>query len=264
MEELKKPQIKWTEEKKQHLIENYPYGDKKKLCIELGCTYKALKSMARLLGIKSLVDKNFYKLKILTEDNLYNNYWWGYILADGHISEKGQLSIITKQSDSHHIKKIADYLGVNLLCKEMTTEYSSGIYCNFTCQDSTYGHILKNQLGISENKTYKCIDYSWINTKEKFFSVFAGFYDGDGCLSVLKSNEPSTMKIECHYNWFSFLEFCSLSLKEYFDIDSKVYITTKGSSAIRIYGKQNINKLYSECKKYNLPILERKWNKKDK
>jgi len=60
MVELKKPQIKWTNDKKEYLIKNYPYGDKNKMCVELGCTYKSLKTMARLLGIKSLIDKNKY------------------------------------------------------------------------------------------------------------------------------------------------------------------------------------------------------------
>lgn len=259
MVELKKPQIVWTDEKKQYLIKNYPYGDKKKMCVELGCTYKALKSMARLIGVKSLSDKNFYKLKILTEDNLFNNYWWGYILADGHINERGQLSVVIKETDSNHLKIISDYLGVKLKCRPVKTTYSDGIFCNFTCQDAKYGEILKNNLGITKNKTYTCIDYRWIDTKEKFLSVFAGFYDGDGCISFHQTGKPSTMKIECHYSWFEFLEFCSLKLNEYFDINSTTYITTKGSSAIRIYGIKNVDKLYNECKKHNLPLLERKW-----
>jgi len=259
MEELKKPQIKWTEDKKQYLIENYPYGDKKKMCIDLGCTYTALKSMARFLGVKSLTDNKHYKLKILVEDNLYNNYWWGYILADGHINEKNQLSVIIKESDSHHLKKISDYLGVNLKHRKIKTEYSEGVYYNFTCQDVKYGKILKENLGISKNKTYECIDYTWINNKEKFLSVFAGFYDGDGCMSKSKNKKPITMKIECHYNWIKFLEFCGLMLKTHFNVDSTVYITTKGSSALRIYGQKNINTLYRNCKKNNLPLLERKW-----
>jgi hypothetical protein len=69
------------------------------------------------------------------------------------------------------------------------------------------------------------------------------------------------MKIECHYNWIIFLEFCSLKLKEYFDIESTTYITTKGSSAIRIYQTKQINKLYETSKEFELPILERKWIK---
>lgn len=259
MVELKKPQIKWTQEKKQYLIDNYPYGDKKKMCLELGCTYKSLKSMARLLGVKSLKDNKHYKLKILTNDNFYNNYWWGYILADGHINNRNQLSVLTKETDSHHLKKLADYLEVNLKCRKIKTEYSEGTYCNLTCQDVTYGKILKNIIGITKNKTYECIDYSWINNKEKFLSVFAGFYDGDGCISFSKNKKVTTMKIECHYNWLEFLEFCSKMLKKYFDIDSTTYITTKGSSALRIYKEKNIKLLYDECKKNKLPLLERKW-----
>jgi hypothetical protein len=259
MVELKKPQIKWTKEKTEHLIKNYPYGDKKKLCFELGCTYKALKSKARLLGLKSLKDKNHYKLKKLTEDNLFNYYWWGYILADGHINDRGQLSIGIKQQDSDHLKIISDYLGVNLKCRHIKTDFSDGIFCNFTCQDVKYGEVLKEKLGITKNKTYTSIKYDWIDTKEKFLGVFVGFYDGDGCMSFYKNGNPSTIKIENHYNWIEFLKFCSNKLYEYFNIESVTYITTRGSSAIRIFGIKNINQLYLECKKHNLPILERKW-----
>jgi hypothetical protein len=259
MVELKKPQIRWTEEKKQYLIENYPYGDKKKMCLELGCTYTSLKSMASLLGVKSLNDNKHYKLKTLIDDNFYNNYWWGYILADGHINNQNQLSVLIKQTDSHHLEKLSNYLGVNLKCRKIKTQYSEGVYCNFTCQDVTYGKILKDTIGITKNKTYECIDFNWINTKGKFTSVFAGFYDGDGCITFNGNKTPTTMKIECHYNWIKFLEFCSKMLKEYFNIDSTTYITTKGSSALRVYGEKNINLLYDECKKNELPLLERKW-----
>ena len=263
MVELKKPQIKWTEDKKKFLIENYPYGDKKKMCIDLGCTYKALKTMARILGVKSLADKNHYKLKKLIDDNVYNNYWWGYILADGHINERNQLSLLIKGSDSQHLEKLSNYLGVNLKCRKIKTQYANDIYCNFTCQDAKYGEILKKKLGISKNKTYNCISFDWINTKEKFLSVFAGFYDGDGGFQTSKKGTPIVMKIECHYNWIKFLEFCSIKLKEYYSIDSVTYITTRGSSAIRIYKCKNIEFLYSECKKYELPLLERKWKKNE-
>jgi hypothetical protein len=226
---------------------------------ELGCTYKALKSMARILKIKSLKEKNFYKLEKLIEDVPYNNYWWGFILADGHISKKGQLSVIAKESDSDHLKILSNYLNVNLICRFIKTSYSEGMYCNFTCQDSKYGHILKNIMGVTENKTYTSINYDWINTKEKFLSVFIGFYDGDGCISRSDIGTISCMKIECHYNWKDFLIFCSESLQKYFNVESTVYITTKGSSAIRIYKKDNIKLLYSEGKNLGLSIMERKW-----
>jgi hypothetical protein len=259
MVELKKPQIKWTEEKKQYLIENYPHGDKKQMCLELGCTYKSLKSMARLLGVKSLKDTKHYKLKILIDDNFYNNYWWGYILADGHINERDELNVTIKETDSNHLKKLTEYLGINLKCRKIKTQYSEGTYCYLTCQDVTYGKILKDMIGITKNKTYQGIDYSWINDKGKFLSVFAGFYDGDGCMGLNKGKIPVMMKIECHYNWFNFLQFCKLKLKEYFDIESTVYITTKGSSALRIYRVKNFKILYGECKKIKLPLMERKW-----
>ncbi len=260
MVELIKPQIKWTEEKKQYLIENYPYGDTKKICEELGCTYSALKSMARILGVKSLKDKNHYKLEKLINETNFNYYWWGYILADGHINDRNQLSIIIKESDKEHLKVLSDYLSINLKTRYVKTSYTNGYYSNITCQDVKYGETLKNKIGIKKNKTYECFDYSWIDSCEKFLPLFLGFYDGDGCLSKTKIGSPITLKIECHYNWFDFLIFCSQKLKECYEIESKVYITTKGSSAIRIYKKENINKLYKMGQELNLPLMERKWN----
>ncbi len=260
MVELVKPQIKWTDEKKEYLIKNYPYGNTKKMCEELGCTYRALKSMARLLKVKSLKDKNHYKLEKLVNENNFNYYWWGYILADGHISDKNQLSVVIKESDSEHLKILSDYLNVNLKTRYIETTYSRGYYSNITCQDAKFGSVLKEKIGIKKNKTYECFNYDWIDNCEKFLSVFLGFYDGDGCLSRTEIGSPITLKIECHYNWYRFLEFCAKKLKECFDIESKVYITTKGSSAIRIYKRNNIEKLYNLGVGFGLPLMKRKWN----
>lgn len=259
MVELKKPQIKWTDEKKEILIKNYPNGDKKELCEIIGCSYKSLKSMARILGVKSLKIKNLYKLEKLTIENSYNYYWWGYILADGHINERNQLSITIKESDGEHLEKLSKYLNIRLNTRLIKTEYKEGLYSTITCQDVKYGVILKNKLGITRNKTYECINYNWINTEEIFISTFIGFYDGDGCLSRTKIGSPLAMKIECHENWESFFNFCKLKLKEYYEIDSKVYLTSRKTIVILISKRKNLDILYNISKKYKLPLLYRKW-----
>jgi len=260
VELMKKPQIKWTDEKKNYLIENYAYGNSDEMVKYIGCTKKALKSMARLMGLKSLKDKNNYKLLPLITDTPYNYYWWGYIIADGYISKKGQLSITTHIKDHSHLEILSNYLSIEIKKGDKTTIYGTGTYSYITCQDAIYGNILKNKIGITENKTYKCIDYNWIDTPDKFISFFIGFFDGDGTMSFYPNTfNYSVIKIECHYNWLNFLNFCKQSLLKYFNIESTVYVTTRGYSAIRIYKTENIEKIYKESLKLNLPILKRKW-----
>jgi DNA-binding transcriptional regulator WhiA len=258
----KKPQIKWTDDKKKYLLDNYEYGDLKEICIYIGCTYKSLKSMAIILGVKSLKDKNHFKLKKLLDDNNFNYYWWGYILADGHINNRGSLNISICEKDNNHLLKLTDYLGVKLNTRFIKTEYSEGYQSFLSCQDSLYGEKLKRKLGISETKTYNCIDFSFIDNEDLFMSIFIGFYDGDGCISNYnKKNEILSIKIECHNSWMSFFIFCKEKLKEYLNIESTVTFTKKDSVIIRICGKSNIEDIRNYAINKNLPIMIRKWIK---
>jgi hypothetical protein len=259
----KKNQIKWTEEKKKYLIDNYEYGDLNEICEYIGCTYKSIKSMARILGVKSLKDKNHYKLKKMLDDNLYNYYWWGYILADGHINDRGSLNISICDKDSGHLLKLCEYLNITINNRFVKTEYGEGFHSFLSCQDVVYGSILKNKLGISDKKTYNCIDFSFIDNKDLLISLFIGFYDGDGCVSNYdKNNQIRSIKIECHKNWDIFLIMCRDKLKEYLNIDSTIRVTKKDSVILSLNKKSNIDILRKYAIDNNLPIMTRKWIKK--
>lgn len=250
-----KPQIKWTEENIKFLKDNYPKYGYKCISEKLNITSGAVKQAAIRWKLKSEVDKNSYKLKTLTEETNINYYWLGFIMADGYISESGELKIVLSIKDKDHLQKLADLLKVNL----RTLKNKQGKeYCTITCKDVKYGVILKDKMNISNNKTYNAPNLEFLDNKNKFLSFFAGFVDGDGCI-VYRKETPYLLRIMCHFNWLVNLEFFSKQLEKYTEISTKTSITNRGYSCLTLTLSEKIRDLKTKFTKLNLPIMERKW-----
>lgn len=248
--QLKKPQISWTNENINLLKQLYPNYGTKLISEQLNISTNAVKSMARRLNIKCLKDKNLYKLQPLLEDNNYNYYWLGFIMADGYISSEGELKIMLHLQDIDHLDILAKYLNINVLIKDN--------YCNISCKDVINGILLKNKLNISERKTYNPPKLDFLENKDFFLSFLAGFIDGDGMIGYRNDN-PYLMRIMIHGSWKNNLEYIKMRLNQYFNFSITVSTTKKGYSYLSMSSKKDILTLKKEFLKLNIPILKRKW-----
>lgn len=253
-------QIKWDSEKIELLTKEYPYGDKKELCAKLGISYEALKSAARIFGVKSMKSKNFYKLKALNENSPIIQYWLGFIMADGFISNSGELKICLSIIDLEHLKKIAKIIKSNIVIRKTKTKYGNNEYCFISCKDVVYGVIIKEKLNITDNKTVNAPSLSFIDGKDFFMSFLAGFIDGDGMIGF-KGGNPYLLRIMCHANWLDNLIFIKNRLLTYFNMNITVKLTKKNYSYLSISNASDILKLKTEFDKLKLPLMERKWGK---
>ena len=241
-EENEKLKIAWETYSMEDLLNEFP--DR---------TYQEIQLHANWLGYHSKTNrKRKCNLEFLDLDNLKKEslYWWGFIMADGHIGKRGQLIIQLKNVDKIHLEKIAKHLNceVKLLKND---------FCRIACSDVRKIKQWREKLNMNETaKTYFPPNLKIF--ENDFIYFFIGFVDGDGCVWINK-NYPC-LKIELHSSWKENLEWMANLLKTYYNIKSvKVKISKKGTSVLSITNKNEILEILKYTK--DIEYLERKWDK---
>lgn len=250
---------KWTEEEIEKLIKFWPNATYNELEKEFpNRSYNSLMTKAQCLKIKCNIKRNikgsFNFLNNLTKDSIY---WWGFIMADGHLSNRGELTVQSSIKDENHIKKLANELHVKIKRYIIKTGYKEGEFCKFTLQQKQFGEKWLTTFKINSPKTYTVPDLSLFYNKVDFINFFIGFVDGDGCIWLSK-NWPN-LKIEIHKNWINELIKWSELLNNFYCIKSKVKLSKRGTAELIINNKNDLKELYKFSQ--NLPFMERKWEK---
>lgn len=262
MTQLKKPQIKWTDEKIESLRTDYPLGNKQILCEKLGVSRKVLKYAAKRFGVKSLLDKKKYRANKLLDGSLQSYYWHGFIMADGHISNRNSLKITLSNKDHIHLCRLCEFLDIPndiIKIKEINTSYGITTTSELLVSDVDTCNKLRVMYNVGNNKTTLPPDITHLLLHDdKVLAFFIGFFDGDGCFDIRK-NVASGMKIECHENWFSVLEIFSIILKQILDIESSLKFSSRGYAILRVSRYRSYQKLKIFGIEKQLPVLRRKW-----
>ena len=265
MSQLIKPQIKWTPEKIQLLRDEYPLGNKHLLAERLGIKWTTLKDAARRFKIRSLVDPRGYKAAKLLDGSLESYYWHGFIMADGHISNRNSINIILSRKDEEQLVNFRKFLNIDhpLKYRCYDTDYiKNAETVGIVISDVDTCEKFRSLYEVGNKKTINAPNISHINNKEKLLSFFIGFFDGDGCFDI-RRNYISAMKIECHPNWYNTLDELSKKFKQYFAIDFTLKMTKRGYACLRLYKYHNFMFLKELISLYNLPAMSRKWDNVD-
>ena len=240
-EEIELLKIHWKSSTMEKLLEQFP--DRK---------YNILMQKAIELGIKSEIQrKRKGSLNYLDSLNPNSCYWWGFIIADGHISHRGELAFILSIVDKNHLSKLAEKLGCKISEKES--------FVHLRIQDKNFGNKWLNILSINAPKTYFPPDLSIFLNKENLIYFIIGLIDGDGC--IWESKNWLNLRIELHGNWLNTLQLLSNKLKEFYDIDSKIKTSKRGYSQLNISTKKDLKALKNYIK--DVEFMERKWSKLD-
>lgn len=257
---------KWTDEEKKQFIEDWQNIESQKLVIKYERTFQSLASMAKVLGIRKKIVRNKYKLKVLLNKSNISSYWLGFIMADGHISKKGELSIGLSEIDGDHLKKLSIYLDINITYRDKPT------YCfdnhlqkpvfRITCMDRVYGVKILEQFKITDKKTYNPICLDFLKTDEEFLSFVCGLFDGDGCFATNQNKKLSVIKIGCHISWVPVYEKILEKLK-ILGVESSIYLDKKGFMHFSITKQREMIKFHNLVKNLNIPLMDRKWSKID-
>jgi hypothetical protein len=230
----------WQTSKSKDLIKLFPNR-----------TYNSLLQKAVELGLR--MEPGFRKRKgDLTFLNTLNSescYWWGFILADGHLSKSNEISISVHRDDEDHLRIISNKLGVQIKHHKQM--------CYFMVGDKDFSTKWKKILDMSDECTKTYCPPNITIFKDYFIELFIGLIDGDGHIRF--KNGYYNCTIELYKTWFDVLENFKIMLQS-LGISSVVKYTKKGKYCrLSIVGKENLNKLVIFTN--NLPYMKRKWDK---
>ncbi len=251
----------WTEEERQILKDIYLTWKRKDIVNKLNRKWKCIKSMATKLGVKRLtphLDETNGDLSILLEDSSISLYWIGFILADGHISDKNRLIITLSNLDTNHLKKISE-----LLKTKMRT-YKNKV--TIAIMDKYKICLLKEKYNINNLKTYNPPDVKIFEKlpDDLFLSLLIGFIDGDGTIQNRKKTKNKHLAIKCHSSWLDILNYFISRVAKLVGINLPLgYIDKRGYAQVYITNNIHIKYLKQKAIELNLPILNRKWDKID-
>lgn len=190
-------------------------------------------------------------------DNYYKAYWLGFIAADGYIdSIRNKLEIGLQGQDKEHLFKFSSMIQSNKpieindkVCKNKT--YRScriSLFSKQLIQDlNFYGIYNKKSLILKPPK----------NVPEQYLNGWiAGYFDGDGCLSIDKNNFL-TVGFTGTYEIINFI-------KDFFTIDNKISSEHKSDITYSIHYSQQtglkvLKQIYLQS--YKDIYLKRKYNK---
>lgn len=254
---------KWTKDETNKLIQLWPKASKNELLNAFpNRTYQKIQSRAHFLKLKCEIERNrksnlnFLKLENL---NPQSAYWWGFIMADGHISKRYSLIITLSKKDKDHLQKLASKINGKLTFIKKISSFTNkeSEFVNLTASDKKILTNCMTILNMKETaKTYFPPTLDVFN--EYFIYFFLGFVDGDGSIWLSK-NYPQ-LKIENHISWKENFEKFANILKNKFDIKSVVVKTgKKGTAILTIANRDDIIQLSTYCQ--DVDFLRRKWNK---
>ena len=187
-------------------------------------------------------------------------YWLGFIYADGYIGDKGQFSIGLKESDYSHLLKFADFC--NFDKSKVRTKIKTNFPNSFSCRIAFATQHLKerfNNIGIIPRKSL-ILTFPTFLKKDLERHFIRGYFDGDGCISLVKLKTKSPAKSVSLLGTKEFLE----SLLNIFTFDTVLVKKDKrhqnNTYSINFNRKDGIKFLDYMYKDSNI-YLERKYNK---
>lgn len=240
--------MKWTKQQEEEFRQLYPSTQNIELVRIFGGTTHSLTEMARRRGLKK--NKIFTRkgdLSSLFEETPKAYQWLGFLMADGYISKEGHLMVSQSDKDSEFLFEFGKFVNCEPKRITPTTGFNLDKYYRVSIKDKILGVKLKEKMGITENKTYNPPDLSYLDADWKIKSFLIGLLNGDG------SREGKNIRLECHFNWRTNIEFLVKDIPE-----SSVKINSRGYTFMRIKEKGK-NELLDFAERNNLKLIRRKW-----
>lgn len=259
--------IRWTKEEEELLKFHWENSDMETLLNALpNRTYSQMMQKAQILKVTSKVKrKRQGSLNFL--DNLTKNsaYWWGFIMADGHLSPRGELCICLSGKDQDYLKVLANHLKCKTTLRIKSSGYSEDKteFIDLRIQDKKFQEKWYSILEYTNPKTYNPPKLDIFYTKDLLIYFLIGFIDGDG--SIWISNQSDTchgsiaLRIEVHPSWEDRFKELFSKIEEFYNIKFNIRTSSKGYIKAEIASRkdlENLSKYIDDC-----DYMPRKWNK---
>lgn len=261
---------KWTEFDDQMLKESWDALAMQDLLQAFpGRSYNSLMLRAGKLGLRSkgARKRKNGSLELLETFTPESFYIWGFIMADGHISDRGDVYLNQHASEFEYLAKLYQQLGGRECDIKHRKTFNKLTQQDLVMLQCRIGHKdvidrLRPLINLSRNKTYTPPNVDYFCKQDLLIYFLIGLIDGDGSIWFSSKNEKSpTFQIMMHINWIDQLNLLSSKLKEYYSIETAVKISKNGY-ALLICSNQRSMQLVYELGRISLR-MQRKWSKLD-
>ena len=213
----------------------------------------------------------------LLEQTCSSAYWLGFIFADGWFDFKRySIGVHVSEKDKEHLTELCSFINSELYKNAWVTSgfKASGSMVRTTKRNTEVFNKLVSEYGIQPKKTYNpplnLTSKLEQMTDDMFLSFMIGFFDGDGSLVSVPSQNSLTMRFQNHISWEFLLTYFEYRVYKIFTYNKNAIltraVTTKNGNKTAMLSFARyalINDICSKTKTLNLPVLNRKWKKVD-
>lgn len=250
----------WSDDDLARLREVYPTAEMGDVLGSFpGRSSAAVKLRAQKDGLRRPPAAPQGSLKRLLEQTPIAAYWIGFLMADGHFSER-RLAVKVSVLDVDHVRSLADWLGPGFRVK---TE-RGGTIASLSCQQPTTVRALRERFDISPRKTYDPPSRLPYEDTALLTAWLIGLIDGDGTIRVPYGRRGAMASVVAHLAWQPLL----MQVRDTLSLGT-VGTRAGGVKNARVYASLSISahselaELKTFASRHRLPVLERKWVKVD-
>lgn len=247
---------RWSQEETAYLRRHYHLLPADQISFVLQRPWKAIIAKAGTLGLerrRGCPPRN--NVRRLLQDDPVTFYWIGFILADGHITADGMLSILLADQDEEHIRQFADLIGsqVNRAPKRVIVR----------ARDKRIVPMLASKFDIAPRKTYDPpVMRNYTFETDAITALIAGFIDGDGSINRRAASHGSSAKLVVHAAWLENLKFMKEHVRRLCPgrFEQDAVLDARGRASLTLTGWE-LFRLKEEAARLKLPLMTRKWSK---
>lgn len=270
---MPRPYATWTSDEIQLILDSYQTHDVNWLAIRL--TNHTKMSISRKIANMGLTKPRTRKcsLEPLLSETPEAYYWIGFLMADGHFSDRA-VSLTYSAKDIGHVQKLKDFLDAD------NDHYRVG---KSDCYRVKFGDVavvasLRQRFAISTDKTNTPCDLSAVHNPELLFALCIGFIDGDGCISATgKKRNYVRLSVVGDRNWLPNFRMMFKALHDFVGVaptNMTPYLRKSLTSVPQdpevkrefttacwhITNRQVLLRIKNEIARLDLPRMSRKWD----
>lgn len=241
-------------------------------------TLTSIQSRANTLGLKLQnvggrrrnLELNTY---FFSKPNPLNSYWAGFAAADGSVGRGRSLTFNLSIKDKNHLESLVDALNYGGEIKEFESPgYTKSMMCKLHIESKNIVTDLHTNFGVGERKTFS-LQFPSNLSEENQKAFIAGYIDGDGSIGLTSRYGGKQLDLvfqvigteEILINIKRLVDTYPASMKRIKTLAS-VYEDKRhpGVFCYRVGGTRFLPfalDMIDLGEKYNLPLMQRKWDK---
>jgi hypothetical protein len=184
-------------------------------------------------------------------------YWLGFILCDAaYYAKDGKIKLCLSTKDELHLKKYGNFISFTGKINRFANAVSISV------QDKPIVAHITSKFNIKDRKTYNPPDIPYMCENE-LIPFMIGYIDADGCIWK-DTKKRIIIEIKQHISWKPILNKLNVRLHELFGLEVKNSVREKHNGRYCVIQWKSYDfrkRLKESIYKYNLPALDRKWNK---